>query len=104
MASRAPLPHIILCATGEDVRRCTACWGCDALHQADMDLTVGELMQAVARDDERALYSRTLWAASLAVVGVRCQQGLDVPAVIAALRAEARRRGHTPLDGGSAPP
>lgn len=93
MAVRAPLPHVILCATGEDVRRCTACWGCEALLQPDMDLTIGELMQAVARDSQQALASRTLWAGSLSALPVRCQQGLNVAAVVEALRAEAARRG-----------
>jgi hypothetical protein len=90
----ASLPHIILCRTGEDVRRCTACWGCEALFDASMDLTIGELMQAAARNDERALACRTLWSPALAASGIRCQQGIRVGAVIDALRAEAVLRGH----------
>lgn len=93
MAVRAPLPHVILCATGEDVRRCTACWGCDSLVQPDMDLTVGELMQAAARDSEGALACRTLWSKGLSRLPLRCQEGLNVGAVVEALRAEAVRRG-----------
>ena len=58
-----------------------------------MDLTVGELMQAAARDSEGALACRTLWAEGLSRLPLRCQQGLNVVAVIEALRAEAVRRG-----------
>jgi heterodisulfide reductase subunit C len=58
-----------------------------------MDLTVGELMQAAARDSEGALACRTLWSESLSRLPPRCQQGLNVVAVIEALRAEAVRRG-----------
>lgn len=93
MALRAPLPQVILCSTGEDVRRCTACWGCDSLLQPGMDLTVGELMQAAARDSEGALACRSLWSENLSRLPLRCQQGLNVAAVIEALRAEAVRRG-----------
>jgi heterodisulfide reductase subunit C len=95
VATRGPLPHLILTATGEDVRRCIACWGCDALVNPDMDLTIGELMQAAARDDERALDSATLWACAAPKDGLRCQQGIHVSAVLDELRTEAVRRGRT---------
>jgi hypothetical protein len=59
-----------------------------------MDLTIGELMQAAARNDERALRCRTLWSPSPSASGVRCQQGINVQAVMNALRAEAVLRGY----------
>jgi len=96
VAVRAPLPHVILSATGEDVRRCTACWGCEAMVSPGMDLTLGELMQAAAHNDEGALDCTTLWACTSLAQGARCQQGIHVAAVLDALRAEAARRGIQP--------
>ena len=94
---RGPLPFIILSATGEDVRHCANCWACESLLTPEMDLTFGEVMQAVARDDERALTNRTLWACDGALASnPRCQEGIDIPAVIHALRQEAELRGYSP--------
>jgi heterodisulfide reductase subunit C len=94
MQTRGTLPHVILSACGEDVRLCTSCWQCEDSTTPEMDLTLGELMQAVVRDEDRALTSRTLWACDpLLDGGLRCQQGIDLPAVIHALRQEAVRRG-----------
>jgi heterodisulfide reductase subunit C len=98
MQTRGTLPHVILSACGEDVRLCTYCWQCEDSTTPEMDLTLGELMQAVVRDEARALTCRTLWACGpLLDGGLRCQQGIDVPKVVGALRQEAVRRG---LDGG----
>jgi heterodisulfide reductase subunit C len=59
-----------------------------------MDLTFGEVMQAAARNDVRALTNRTLWACdSVLAAHARCQEGIDLAAVIRALREEALRRG-----------
>ncbi len=94
MQTRGSLPHVILSACGEDVRLCTHCWQCEDSMTPEMDLTLGELMQAVVRDELRALTSRTLWACDPLLDGrLRCHQGIDVPVVIRALRQEAVRRG-----------
>ncbi len=69
----------------------------------EMDMTIGELMQTVIRDERRALTSQTLWSCDPIVNGsLRCRQGIDLPAVIAALRAEARLRGLAEDAGGDA--
>ncbi|MCJ7678455.1 MAG: hypothetical protein MUO35_12120 [Anaerolineales bacterium] len=96
VASHGPLPFIVLSATGEDVRRCTSCWGCEAITVPEMDLSFGELMQGVARNDERVLGCATLWACEALAARTVCQQGLQVASVLEALRQEARRRGVTP--------
>ena len=94
MQTHGSLPHVILSICGEDVRLCTHCWECEDSTTPEMDLTLGELMQAVVRDEIRALTSRTLWACDPLLDGrLRCQQGIDVVVVIQALRQEAARRG-----------
>jgi len=68
-----------------------------------MDLTIGELMQAAARNDERALACSTLWAWGSVAEGARCQQGINLTAVIETPRAEAVLRGHSPQENGRTP-
>lgn len=92
---RGPLPFIILAATGEDVRRCANCQSCADLLTPEMDLTFGELIRAAARDDPRALTCATLWNCDAVLESGCCQEGLDIPAVIQALRQEAAMRGLT---------
>jgi heterodisulfide reductase subunit C len=96
VASRGPLPHIVLSGCGEDVRRCTSCWGCEAFTAPDMDLSISELMRGAARNDERVLCCASLWACEPLVGRVICQQGINVPLVLEVLRKEARRRGYVP--------
>ncbi len=94
---RGPLAFVLLSATGQDVRRCGNCWACEAYLGPGMDLTFGEVLQAAARDDLQALTNRTLWNCDRALADrPRCQEGIDIAAVMAALRQEARRRGYTP--------
>lgn len=93
-SARGPLPFIILTATGQDVRRCANCHSCEHLTTPDMDLSFGELMRAASRDDPLTLTNRTLWRCEdVLESSVRCQSGIDIPAVIHALRREAERRG-----------
>lgn len=75
------------------MRRCIAGWGCEPVLRPDRDLTVIELMQAVAHGGERSPGSYTLWADGLSAMPPRHQQGLNVAAVIEALRTETARRG-----------
>jgi len=96
VVSHGPLPFIVLSATGEDVRRGTSCWGCEAISTPEMDLSFGELMQGVARNDKRILACATLWASGVLAGRSVCQQGLQVALVLEALRQEARRRGVEP--------
>lgn len=61
-----------------------------------MDLSIGELMQGAARNDERVLSCVSLWAFEPLAGRVICQQGINVPSVLEVLRQEARRRGSAP--------
>jgi len=61
-----------------------------------MDLSIGELMQGAARNDERVLRCASLWAWDLRPGHVVCQQGINVPSVLEVLRKEAIRRGCAP--------
>jgi heterodisulfide reductase subunit C len=97
-SARGPLPFIILSATGQDVRRCANCHSCEDLMTPEMDLPFGKLMRAASRDDPLALTNRTLWRCDdVLESSLRCPSGIDIPAVIHALRREAERRG---LDAG----
>ncbi len=62
-----------------------------------MDLTFGEIFQAIAHDHQEALTNRTLWSCdTLLQNGFHCQNGLDIAAIVQALRAEATVRGVNP--------
>jgi hypothetical protein len=62
-----------------------------------MDLTFGEIMRAVERDDPCALTNRTLWVCDEVLESFAvCQGGIDIQAVIHVLRSEAILRGHPP--------
>jgi len=91
---RGPLPYVILTATGEDVRACTACRNCEDWMTPEMDLNFGEILRAAGRDDPLALSNRSLWNCDDAFTYTMfCQEGLDIPAIIRTLRQEARLRG-----------
>lgn len=96
MKTRGPLPFLVLSSCGEDVRRCTSCWGCEALTAPGMDLSIGEVMQGAARNDERVLACTSLWIIESLPGRIVCQQGINVPAVLEVLRQEAVRRGYAP--------
>ncbi len=91
--SGPPLRAVILSRTGEDVRLCQACDQCECLLAEGMDLTFGEMFRLAARDDLRALTCASLWRCEpLLGRNPTCQAGLDIPAVIGALRTECLRR------------
>jgi heterodisulfide reductase subunit C len=95
--TRGPLWAIIFTATGEDVRRCGQCFACEEYLEPGMDLTFGEIFRAAANDHTRALTSLTLWTCDkLLHNGLHCQNGLDLEAIIQALRDEASLRGIDP--------
>jgi hypothetical protein len=59
-----------------------------------MNLSIGELLQAAARNDTTVLSSQTLWNYDLALeVSGNCQQGINLTKVMTALRVEAELRG-----------
>ena len=87
----------IMTRTGQDVRRCGACEICNSKPEPGMDLTLGELMLAVAHDEALALNSSTIWEADeLLFRQPRCLEDLDLASIILALQDEARKRGIEP--------
>lgn len=84
----------ILNATGQDLRPCWACSQCCATLDPDMDLTIESLIRMVLLDDDDVLESRTLWSGRvLGRAAHLCPRGLDLEAVLLALREEGWRRG-----------
>ena len=86
------LRQVVLVSTGQDVQMCSNCWTCEGLQTEEMDLSFGELMRAVARNDPRALQNETIWVCDdLLERSPRCHAGLNIASVILALRQEAQR-------------
>jgi len=88
------LRRIVKEATGQDVSRCQACLDCEVDCPEEMDIPLGSLIQMILFDDEEVLTSRTLWS-ECAIEHLRsaCQRGLDIRAIMLALREESLRRG-----------
>ena len=87
------LRRTIKVATGQDIHSCHACFDCDVTRTDDMDIPLGSLIQLALLDDEEALQSRTLWSDSvLEAARGACKRGLDLHAVMLALREQARRK------------
>ena len=87
------LRRLIKFATGQDVSTCRACFDCELPLTGDMDIPLGSLVQLVLLDDEEALHSRTLWSDTvLEASRGACKRGLDLRAVMIALREESQRR------------
>lgn len=88
-----PLHAVILASTGQDVRLCSNCGNCNGQMVPGIVLTVGEVLQAAARDDPSALANNTLWACDdLLGPQLLCPQNLDIAAIITLAR-EAISRG-----------
>ncbi|MCQ3935684.1 MAG: hypothetical protein DPW18_01430 [Chloroflexi bacterium] len=87
------LRRVIKLATGQDVNACRACFDCELPLTGEMDIPLGSLIQLALLDDEEALHCRTLWSDSvLESSRGACKRGLDLRAVMIALRAESQRR------------
>ena len=87
------LRRAIKLATGQDINICHACFDCDVPLAEEMDIPLGSLVQLALLDDEEALNSRTLWSdAVLEASRGACKRGLNLPAVMIALREESLRR------------
>jgi len=90
------LKRIVKNATGQDVSRCQACLDCEVSCTEDIDIPVGSMIQMILFDDEEILTSRTLWSdCVLTKARLACHRGIDISAVMNALREEAARRGLT---------
>jgi hypothetical protein len=90
------LRRVVKQATGQDVVKCQACFDCEVSIPDEMDIPLGSLIQLILQDDEEALHCRTLWSDSVmdASRGA-CKRGLDLHAVMQALRNEAMKRSTT---------
>lgn len=91
---RGPLRAVILAKSGEDVRKCNACWHCEQELEHGMDISLGEIIRAAAQNDPAALQNDSLWNCDPVLESNPiCPSGLDRLAVIHALRDEAMTRG-----------
>lgn len=97
---RGPLRAVILAATGQDVRLCASCASCESLQASGMDLSLGEMVRAAARNDTGVLTCSSLWACDdLLLRPIPCQAGLSLPAIVITLQREAELRGLAPDSG-----
>ena len=88
------LKRIVKEISGQDVSRCQACLDCEVNCPDDMDVPVGSMIQMIMFDDDEILTSRTLWSdCVLTKARLACHRGIDIYAVMQALRQEATRRG-----------
>lgn len=89
-----PLRLVVLTAANQDVRKCQHCAFCGEKVDLEQDITLETLLQMVAMNDDEVLTSRTLWMDEvLEAARHACASGLNMEAVLLALRDEARRRG-----------
>lgn len=89
MSLRSVVKHL----TGQDVYICHACNDCNPYDYDEMDIPLSSLVQLVLLNDEEALQCRTLWSDSVLEASLgACQRGLDLHAIMLALRDEAMRR------------
>jgi len=92
---------MVLAATGQDVCKCTHCGLCSALVDGETADGLAELVQWIIADDERALTARPAYSEqTLRAAQQICANRLDFCQVVAALQAEARRRGLSPTGAG----
>jgi hypothetical protein len=79
--------------TGQDVYICQACNDCNIEPREDMDIPLSSLIQLIMLNDEEALQCRTLWSDSaLEAIHGACKRGLDLQAIVLALREESTRK------------
>ena len=90
----ASLRTIVLVQTGQDVSGCCSCALCEDITDRAGDVSFSMLIQWILVNDDRALTCRTVWSNEvLHQADHICANQLDIPAVLSALREEARRRG-----------
>lgn len=88
------LKRIVKEATGQDLSRCQACLDCEVSCPESVDIPIGSMVQMVMFDDEEVLTCRTLWSdCVLSKVQLACNRGIDIHALMLALRTEAQKRG-----------
>lgn len=95
--SPASLRHTVKLATGQDVYHCRECQFCDLDNPGDMDVPLTTILQMVMFDDEEVLTCRTVWSERVLQAAARaCKRGLNLQAILLALRAEATLRNRLP--------
>jgi hypothetical protein len=88
------LRSAIQAETGQDVHLCANCASCESLTAPGMDLTLGEIIRAAARNDPQALTCATHSACQdLLLRPIPCTAGLSLPSILIALQHEAELRG-----------
>jgi len=88
------LKRIVKEASGQDLSRCQACLDCEVSCPEDIDIPIGSMVQMVLFGDEEVLTCRTLWSdCVLSKARLACSRGIDIQAVMLALREEAHQRG-----------
>jgi hypothetical protein len=87
------LRSVVRKASGQDVYVCHACNDCDINPRDEMDIPLSSLVQLILLNDEEALNCRTLWSDSvLEASRGACKRGIDLYAVMIALREETTQR------------
>lgn len=87
------LRSVVRKATGQDVHVCHACNDCDLDARDEMDIPLSSLVQLILLNDEEALHCKTLWSDTvLEASRSACKRGIDLHAVMTALREESIRK------------
>jgi hypothetical protein len=87
------LRSVIKKTTGQDVYVCHACNDCDIDARDEMDIPLSSLIQLILLNDEETFQCRTLWSDYvLEASRGACKRGLDLHAVLLALRDESTRK------------
>ncbi len=80
--------------TGQDVYKCRECHLCDGIREVDMDIPLTTVLKMIMFDDEDVLSCRTVWSDRvLKSASNACKRGLNIHAILLALRDEAKIRG-----------
>jgi hypothetical protein len=92
MNPRPSLRRVVKDTTKQDIARCLGCSECN-VDIPEQDIPLGSLIQLALMDDDEALQSRTLWSDPVMEASRgACKRGLNLQAVILALRDESKRR------------
>jgi hypothetical protein len=87
---------MVMARSGQDVSQCRACLDCDIEIRDGMDIPLSSLVQLILHGDTEVLDCRTLWSqAALESARGACQRGLDLQAVMLALRGIAQQADST---------
>ena len=87
------LRSVVKKTTGQDVYVCHACNDCDIDARDEMDIPLSSLIQLILLNDEETFQCRTLWSDYvLEASRGACKRGLDLHAVLLALRDESTRK------------